>query len=232
MKRVIIHWTAGAHKANAVDRRHYHVLIEGDGTVVPGDLGPEANENTGDGQYAAHTRALNTGSIGVAVCAMHGAKERPFNAGQHPITEAQLDALAGVVADLCATYRIPIDGRHVLTHAEVQPTLGVAQRGKWDITWLPDMDAPGDPVAVGDELRGMIRAASMALAGGERPKAPAKELATDPEARDSLGGIAALITAIFGGAAGLSEEVPVAAIGVGAVLLLLIFGRRVKSLWS
>lgn len=30
------HWTAGNHKANAKDRSHYHVLIEGDGAIVYG----------------------------------------------------------------------------------------------------------------------------------------------------------------------------------------------------
>ncbi|MFN7881706.1 MAG: hypothetical protein ACK5PF_01635, partial [bacterium] len=47
----------------------------------------------------------------------------------------------------------------VLTHAEVEPTLKIKQRGKWDITWLPDMKAPGDPVTVGDNLRAQITAA-------------------------------------------------------------------------
>ena len=45
----------------------------------------------------------------------------------------------------------------VLSHAEVWPSLGVMQRGKWDITWLPDMATPGDPIEVGDRLRAMVR---------------------------------------------------------------------------
>lgn len=230
MKRIVVHWTAGGHKANAVDREHYHVLIEGDGNVVLGSRGPEANESTKDGDYSAHVRALNTGSIGVALCAMREAKERPFSAGPSPITDAQLDALADVLADLTASYGIPIDRRHVLTHAEVQPTLGVAQRGKWDITWLPGMKGAGDPIQVGDSIRAAARAAAAPLSGAERPKAPIGEVATDGEAGGSLGGIAALVTAIFGGVAGLSEEVQLAAIGVALVLMLAVFWKRLRKL--
>ena len=36
-------------------------------------------------------------------------------------------------------------------------TLGIVQRWKWDITWLPGMDQPGDPIAVGNRLREMVR---------------------------------------------------------------------------
>ena len=153
MKRIICHWSAGAHKASDVDRRHYHVIVEGDGNVVMGDLNPEANESTADGHYAAHTRGANTGAIGVAVAAMAGARERPFDAGRFPITTGQYLALIETVADLCDTYKIPVTRQTVLTHAEVQPTLGIWQRGKWDITWLPGMAAPGNPLEVGDGIR-------------------------------------------------------------------------------
>ena len=163
MKRIVIHWTAGGHKANGTDRRAYHYIIEGDGNVVDGNHPPEANapiSNPKDGStYAAHTRGLNTGSIGVALAAMRGAQERPFSAGPSPITEAQLDALARLCAGLCTRYGIPVQRDTVLTHAEVQPTLKVAQRQKWDVTWVPGMSSVGDPVAVGDGLRDRITAA-------------------------------------------------------------------------
>ena len=154
-----MHWTAGGHKASAVDKKHYHFLIEGSGKVVPGDHNPEVNRSTSDGLYVAHTRRANTGAIGVTVCAMLGARERPFSAGRYPITDAQADALVGLVADLADTYNIPVTRTTVLTHAEVQPTLGIAQRGKWDIMWLPGMSEPDDPVKVGDELRFRIKSA-------------------------------------------------------------------------
>ena len=87
---------------------------------------------------------------------MHGARERPFSHGSYPLTQKQLDACAVLCADLCETYKIPVSRHTVLTHAEVEPTLGIRQRGKWDITWLPGMSNTGDPVEVGDKIRGMI----------------------------------------------------------------------------
>ena len=156
MKRIIIHWSAGTHKPSASDKKHYHYIVSGDGTLVEGNLPVSANLNTGT-EYAAHTRGLNTGSIGVAFAAMHGAKERPFKAGKHPITEAQVQAMTRLVFDLSNRYDIAVTPETILTHAEVQPTLGVEQRGKWDVTWLPDMDQAGEARTVGDLLRQKVR---------------------------------------------------------------------------
>lgn len=158
LHRVILHWTAGAYGQIALERRHYHLLIASDGRAVMGDHAPEANANCADGRYSAHTRALNTGSIGVAVDAMGGANEKPFDAGPYPITKAQVDGLAREVAELCATYDIPVSRYSVLTHAEVQPTLGIWQRNKWDICWIPGMASAGPALKVGDTLRRMIAA--------------------------------------------------------------------------
>jgi N-acetyl-anhydromuramyl-L-alanine amidase AmpD len=156
MKRIIIHWTAGTHNVSKTDKKHYHYIIGGDGVVVSGNMPVSANESTKT-PYAAHTRGANTGSIGVAFAAMRGAKERPFSAGKYPITEKQVEAMTRLVADLCEQYNIPVTPQTVLSHAEVQPTLGIKQRGKWDVTWLPTMDKVGDPVDVGNALRQMVR---------------------------------------------------------------------------
>lgn len=156
LKRIIMHWSAGAHSANSSDRKHYHEIVEGDGSRVKGDLLPEANNSTADGNYAAHTRRLNTGSIGLSMASMAGAKEKPFDAGKFPITKVQLKAFVTMVAEYADTYDIAITRETVLTHAEVEPTLGVTQSGKWDITWLPGMKKPGAAIATGDRLRKMI----------------------------------------------------------------------------
>ena len=158
MKRIIIHWTAGGHRPNATDRKHYHQIIAGDGTVAPGDFPISANAGPlVTGAYAAHTLNCNSGSIGVALAAMAGAQERPFKAGAAPVTEAQEKALTALLVKLCDQYQIPVTRETVLTHAEVQPTLGIAQKGKWDITWLPGMTQPGNPLAVGDLIRQRVR---------------------------------------------------------------------------
>lgn len=163
MERLIIHWSAGTHTVSALDRQHYHYIIDGAGAVHRGDHPVSANAGPlVAGRYAAHTLNANTGSIGIALAAMVGAVERPFNAGRYPITPAQVDALARLCADLCRDYTIPVTRKTVLTHAEVQPTLGIAQRGKWDISWLPGMSAPGNPVTVGDTIRARVTAAAFA----------------------------------------------------------------------
>jgi 5-oxoprolinase (ATP-hydrolysing) len=106
----------------------------------------------------SHTRMANGGAVGVAMCCMAGAQERPFAWGKAPMTAAQLDAMAEEVARLCIAHDIPVTRWSVLTHAEVQPTLGIAQRRKWDVLVLPGMARPGDPFEVGDRIRAMITA--------------------------------------------------------------------------
>lgn len=156
LTRVHLHWTAGADGVTELERSHYHYIVGRDGAVTKGRLPPEANRAPIRGDYAAHTLGANSGAIGVALDAMAGAVERPFSAGPCPITEVQLEAMARLVAGLCREWRIGVTRKTVLTHAEVQPTLGIQQRGKWDITWLPGMDKPGDPVKVGDMLRARV----------------------------------------------------------------------------
>ncbi len=160
MDGIILHWTAGADGVTPHEADSYNFLIGRDGTITPGKHAPEAQiPPLRAGAYAAHTLNANGNRIGVALDAMGDANERPFRAGRFPITELQLDVLVTFGADLCLKYGIPVTRRTVLSHAEVQPTLGIKQNGKWDISWLPGMDAPGDPVAVGDQLRARILAA-------------------------------------------------------------------------
>lgn len=158
LHRVHMHWTAGAYGDIAMERKAYNVIVLEDGHALMGDHAPEANVSTSDGSYAAHTRAANSGAIGISVDAMGGAKERPFHPGKYPMTWPQIERMALEVANMCKTYDIPVSRWSTLTHAEIEPTLGIKQRWKWDITWLPDMDAPGDAIEVGDRIREMIKA--------------------------------------------------------------------------
>ena len=152
MERIIIHWTAGSYTPSSLDKEHYHFLIDGDGFVHNGKYPVEANRSTSDADgYAAHTRFMNTGSIGVSLCAMAGAT--PTNYGQYPITDAQWDTLFVLLANLCEKYNIPVRSDTVLSHAEVEPTLGVKQRGKWDISVFPYTYELGSPIAVGETIR-------------------------------------------------------------------------------
>lgn len=172
MKRIVLHWTAGGNKVSGLDKEHYHFIVDGDAVVHPGNKKPEANRNTSDGDYVAHTRGLNTASIGISMAGMAGAREHPFDPGKSPINVKQLAAFVDLAADLAETYNIPVTRETILMHSEVQPTLGVKQRGKWDLNWLPGMPAPGDPIKVGDTIREMIGkrmgVASVSIAEGLR----------------------------------------------------------------
>lgn len=158
MLRIVVHWSAGANKASGLDREHYHIVIEGDGTLVRGNKSIADNVKTTDGVYAAHTLGLNSQSIGVSLAAMAGAEQSPFKAGSAPITKTQWLMLPSVLADLCRRYSIPVTRQTVLSHAEVQPTLGIKQKGKWDIAWVPGMVKSGDPIIIGDQFRAEARA--------------------------------------------------------------------------
>lgn len=156
LHRIIWHWTAGGHKANSTDLRHYHYVIEGDGAVVAGRYRPEDNTDAGDGIYGAHVKDLNTGSIGLSCAAMAGAIERPFNAGRYPLTQVQVEKMLEKTLDLCAMYDIPVSPWTTLMHSEVEPNLGVPQRAKWDLNYLPWNEGPIPAREAGDELREMM----------------------------------------------------------------------------
>lgn len=156
MRRIILHWTGGAGRASQKDREHYHRMTESDGKIVSGTHELADNIVTSDGDYAAHTLRLNTGSIGVALCGMRDATERPFSPGPAPINEAQFLACCKMMADLCVEHGIPVTPETVLTHAEVEGTLGVKQRGKWDIARLPWAPELRSPRSVGDYMRRIV----------------------------------------------------------------------------
>ena len=156
MKRIVLHWSAGSHNVSDIDREHYHRIVAGDGTVVKGDHPIEDNLATSDGIYAAHTRGCNAGAIGVAMAGMMGA-EGPGKLGKYPLTKVQFDACIELVRKLAKQYRIPVTLSTVLSHAEVQTSLGIKQNGKVDISF----GVPGRPDlktarAVGDYIRGLM----------------------------------------------------------------------------
>lgn len=163
-RRTITHWTAGGNRASDLDKKHYHFITEWDGTIVKGTHAPADNIVTSDGDYAAHTLNLNTGSIGVAMAGMRGAVEQPFSAGPSPLTEKQFEAHCLLLAELHREHAIPVTRETCLTHAEVEPTLGVKQRGKWDITRLPFKPDTRGALPVGDYMRERVK--SYMAAGG------------------------------------------------------------------
>lgn len=159
MKRIIIHWTAGTYTVTEQDKEHYHFIVNGVGVVEKGDHDVEDNLSTADGDYAAHTLGCNKDSIGISMACMAGAIEAPFNAGKYPMKPVQIESLAAKVAELAKRYKIPVTPQTILTHAEVQPTLGIKQRGKWDVTRIPFMPNLIGHKACGDFIRERVKEA-------------------------------------------------------------------------
>lgn len=159
LHRIHWHWTAGAYGEIQMELDHYNFLIDKNGHEVAGTFPAETQAHYSPGRAASHTLNANTGSIALSVDCMAGAVERQFRAGRHPMTEGHLQGLVRLTARLCASYDIPVSRYSTLSHAEIQPTLGIKQRLKWDICWLPGMKGPGDPIEVGDRIRAMVKAA-------------------------------------------------------------------------
>lgn len=154
MKRIILHWTAGTHKVTDIDRKHYHYIVDGLGTIHPGDHPISANDSTADGDYAAHTKGCNRESIGLAIACMADAKQGKEEQCKWPPTKPQVNELCKLAARLSKVYAIPNSPTTILCHSEVQKNLKIAQRGKWDIEWLPWDILPHK--RAGDWLRALI----------------------------------------------------------------------------
>lgn len=157
-KRTILHWSAGTYHASGVDREHYHYLIEGDGRVVEGvPVSANMRDVSTGGQYAAHTRALNSYSVGVAFCGMFNATRTNF--GTFPLLEEQVREGCIFVGWLCHLWGMDVTPETVFTHAEAERLHGVPQLGKWDIDvlpWMPHLS----PAECGEWLRARIRDAA------------------------------------------------------------------------
>ena len=108
MKRIIIHWTAGTYFPTNYEKEHYHFLVDAKGEIHYGVFKPEANEICKAGKYAAHTGGGNTGSIGVAICAMLNYKSAK-SVGKYPITKKQFESTMNFCAQLCKKYNIQRD---------------------------------------------------------------------------------------------------------------------------
>ena len=136
ISRVYLHWTAGRY-GECFDEYHVNVGGEGEVFLTCGALT----------ETKAHTWRRNTGAVGIALCCAYGAQ---CGAGGEPVypqgfapTRAQVEALALVVAVLCAALGLAIEPQVVATHCEVAtrdgygPGSGDADT-RWDLSFLPD----------------------------------------------------------------------------------------------
>ena len=137
MKRIIIHWTAGTYYPSEFERKFYHFLVDKNGKIYNGVFKPEDNEVCKISKYAAHTGGGNTGSIGVAMCAMAGFKDSK-NVGKYPISKIQFESTMDLCAKLAKKYNIQISPQTVMTHYEFGlKNPKTTSAGKIDIIYLP-----------------------------------------------------------------------------------------------
>ncbi len=152
MKRIIIHWSAGGYYPTDYEKEHYHFLVDKDGVVHNGRFKPEDNEICRVGKYAAHTGGGNTGSIGVALCAMAGFQNKNL-IGKYPILKKQFESTMEFCAKLCREYNIPVSPQTVMTHYEFGiKNSKTTSAGKIDIIYLPPY-----PWVARDEVGSFIR---------------------------------------------------------------------------
>ena len=157
VRGIVLHWTAGAQGIIDLERNAYNFVFDNDGNTYDGThtIAEQVAYDWKRGIGASHTRGMNTGWIGLSLDAMAGASQtNPITWGRNPITWAGIDAMLEHAMDLCREYDIPVSKWTVLCHAEVEQTLGVKQRSKWDYTCLPgDTNAFQDPVEIGNIMR-------------------------------------------------------------------------------
>lgn len=156
VRGVVWHWTAGAQGLIELERDHYNFLTDTKGNIYDGNhtIPSQVAYDWRKGIGASHTKNMNSGWISISQDAMAGAKQtNPITWGSNPITWEGIDAMLEKTWELCEEYNIPVSKWSTLSHAEVQPTLGITQRWKWDYAVLPGDETSRNPVHVGDELR-------------------------------------------------------------------------------
>lgn len=153
---IIWHWTAGRKVPTPDDLDHYNDVFDYEGNQYDGAARPEhqANYDWRKGVGVSHTLNANTGRIGQAVAGMLGAEGWPtLNWGNHPITWAGIDSMLERSALYSKKFDIPCTPWSMLSHAEVEETLGIDQKNKWDYMVLPGDTKVRSAREVGDVLR-------------------------------------------------------------------------------
>lgn len=138
---VVLHWTGGGHRANAVDLAAYHFVVEHDGTIRRGRWPVAANmRQLGGDEYAMHTGGFNSFRVGVSAAGMkdYVSRDRP---GPNPLTEVQVSRMIELAAYFLTLATLdPLDPRRLCTHQEVWTLHSIKGRQnhlKKDIEFLP-----------------------------------------------------------------------------------------------
>lgn len=146
-RRIILHWTGGPHRANSVDRKAYHYVVEHDGNVVQGVFPVAKNmQRVWGDDYAHHTGGFNSFSVGISFAGMMNFVSAG-NVGPAPLKPGQVMAGLRFVAECCDAWNLdPLNPAHVFHHREAWELHGVKgtqNHQKRDITHLPFMPELG-----------------------------------------------------------------------------------------
>lgn len=146
INRIYLHWTAG-HYGQIYD--DYHISVDHDGKIYCPD------NNTNLTIHRDHTYRRNYRSIAITACGCYDACSEPYNMGSEPVTQAQIETIAVLIATICKNANVSIDS--VYTHCEIAKIDGYGPYSgdpetRWDLWFLPDYDGKYRPG--GDVLRG------------------------------------------------------------------------------
>ncbi len=165
IERLYTHWSAHDYES-VFPAYHFCIAAMPDGRILVVNT-HDVRENMRDiGEhpdrpYAAHTRGRNSFAIGLSAMAMQGATPHDF--GEYALTQPLIDGLCLVAAQLAATYGVPIDAEHVMSHAEAalhDGYFGNADEQRWDIARLAAEPRPlvdRDAIETGERLRERMR---------------------------------------------------------------------------
>lgn len=164
-RRIILHWTGGGSRANEVDRKAYHYIVEHDGNVVQGVHPVARNMQRVWGEdYAHHTGGFNSFSVGISFAGMKDSVSA-MRPGPAPLKPGQVMAGLRFAAECCDAWRLdPRDPAQVFHHREAWELHGVKgtqNHIKPDITYLPFM-----PELLRTETGPWLRAKIAELTGG------------------------------------------------------------------
>lgn len=142
--RIHWHWAVSTYDVTPRVRSHYNGVFDYEGNEYDGGAPAQHQANYSYGQNkvgVSHTLSANTGSVGLSVACLSGVRpdwsEMSVIQGKYPVTWKAIDAMLEKTAELCEAFDIYPSKWTTLNHAEVQPNLGIRQKGKWDIQILP-----------------------------------------------------------------------------------------------
>jgi hypothetical protein len=147
--RIFLHWTAGHYGQPFPD---YHINIDADGTVYA--------STSNLAEVKSHTWRNNSAAVAVSLCCAYNAACWPdgrIDYGPEPPTEAQVEAMAQVVAALCQGLGLSLDA--VLTHAEQADIddYGPAYNfERWDLWGLPGYSAGRGGAVIREKAQGYM----------------------------------------------------------------------------